>query len=185
MSPCKELLCLVMNTHNLINRRYMKKISYLLLLFSFSLFFVGCNKEKKTQYGITQQNIYNSAHDKTKLKTDQQFISVLYSNLFQKNISQAKANAVEQLVRSIGDKSLAYELIVSDFMNDADIIIPDPSTMREDIPKFVDDTYSRFYLRQPSEAEKQYFINFIETNPNITPELIYISFATSDEYFYY
>jgi len=163
----------------------MKRLVYPMMLMSFCFFFVACNKENKTQYGITQQNIYNSAHEKKKLKTDQQFISILYSNLFQKNISQAKANAVEQLVRSIGDKTLAYELVVSDFMNSPDILIPDPATMRADIPTFVDNTYSRFYLRQPSEAERQYFINFIETNPNITPELIYISFATSDEYFYY
>ena len=163
----------------------MKKIAYIFIFFSLSILLIQCKKESRTQYGITQQNIYNSAHDKTKLKTDQQFISILYSNLFQKNISQAKANAIEQLVRSIGDKSLAYELVVSNFMNSPDIIIPTPATMTEDVPAFVDATYSRFYLRQPSEAERQYFINFIETHPNITPELIYISFATSDEYFYY
>jgi hypothetical protein len=163
----------------------MKKLFLFLSLLSCLFFLTECKKENKTQYGLTQQNIYSSAHEKTKLKTDQQFISVLYSNLFQKNISQGKANAIEQLVRSIGDKSLAYELIVSDFMNDPDVIIPTPETMRSDIPKFVDETFSRFYLRQPTEAEKQYFINFIETNSTITPELIYISFSTSDEYHYY
>jgi hypothetical protein len=163
----------------------MKKLFLFLTVIGCLIFLTECKKENKTQYGITQQNIYSSAHEKTKLKTDQQFISVLYSNLFQKNISQGKANAIEQLVRSIGDKSLAYELIVSDFMNDPDVIIPTPESMRSDIPKFVDETFSRFYLRQPTEAEKQYFINFIETNSTITPELIYISFSTSDEYHYY
>jgi hypothetical protein len=40
-------------------------------------------------------------------------------------------------------------------------------------------------VRNPSEAERQYFKNYISTHPNVTPEMVYFSFALSDEYLFY
>jgi hypothetical protein len=57
--------------------------------------------------------------------------------------------------------------------------------MNADIDTFIDDTYVRFYVRFPTEAEKTYVRNFIQSNPYMTPELVYFSFALSDEYMFY
>ena len=57
--------------------------------------------------------------------------------------------------------------------------------MRADIEQFVIKTYKRFYVRKPSEAEKTFFINYIESHPNITAEHLYFSFASSNEYYFY
>ena len=70
-------------------------------------------------------------------------------------------------------------------MNAPDKIIPDDQEMRDDLDKFVKDTYKRFLVRDPSEAELEFFKNFIAANPKVTPELVYMSFALSDEYLYY
>ena len=64
-------------------------------------------------------------------------------------------------------------------------IIPSDSTMRADIDAFVKDTYRRFLVRDPSEAEKTWFHNYIEADPNVTPEIVYFSFAMSNEYLFY
>ena len=54
-----------------------------------------------------------------------------------------------------------------------------------DIDAFIDETYARFFVRLPTEAERTYVRNFIQGNPYMTPELVYFSFALSDEYMYY
>ena len=89
------------------------------------------------------------------------------------------------MISSIGDKALVNEVIISNYMNDPDVILPKNSIMRADIDAFVIETYKRFYVRPPSEVEKTFFINYIEANPNVTVEMIYTSFAASDEYLFY
>jgi len=70
-------------------------------------------------------------------------------------------------------------------MNKPDVIIPPDSIMREDIGNFLTDAYTRFYVRDITEAEKEYLINFIQVNPTFTTEMLYTAFALSDEYQYY
>ena len=53
------------------------------------------------------------------------------------------------------------------------------------IEQFIIDTYKRFYLRIPSELEKSFFLNYFKSNPTVTPELVFTSFAASDEYLFY
>jgi hypothetical protein len=76
-------------------------------------------------------------------------------------------------------------MLVSKYMNDPDVKIPSESSMRDDPEAFVRDTYTRFLVRQPTEAELQWMINFIESRPSLTPELVYFSFATSNEHVHY
>ena len=42
-----------------------------------------------------------------------------------------------------------------------------------------------FYVRKITEAEKAYLKNLIMANDSLTPEMLYYSFALSDEYQYY
>ncbi|MBK7555729.1 MAG: hypothetical protein IPI55_14330 [Flavobacteriales bacterium] len=92
---------------------------------------------------------------------------------------------LDQCIQSIGDKELAREVIISNFMNKPGVIIPDDATMRANIDAFIIETYNRFLVRQPTEAEKTWFRNYIEADPNVTPEIIYFSFAMSNEYLFY
>ena len=50
---------------------------------------------------------------------------------------------------------------------------------------FVFETYKRFLIREPTEAEVTYFRNYITSDPNVSPELVYFSFALSNEYLFY
>ena len=70
-------------------------------------------------------------------------------------------------------------------MNRTDVIIPPSEDMRADLGAFLQETYKRFFVRIPSEAEKAYLKNFIESDPNVTAEMVYFSFALSEEYRFY
>ncbi|MEO1713972.1 MAG: hypothetical protein AAFU60_11635, partial [Bacteroidota bacterium] len=64
-------------------------------------------------------------------------------------------------------------------------VIPSNQEMRADIETFIEETYKRFYVRIPTEAEKTWWINYLESNTDVDPELVYFSFATSNEYYFY
>ena len=51
--------------------------------------------------------------------------------------------------------------------------------------KILYETYKRFLVREPTEAETTYFKNYINSDPNVTPELVYFAFALSNEYLFY
>ncbi|MEO0468737.1 MAG: hypothetical protein AAF206_03880 [Bacteroidota bacterium] len=145
----------------------------------------ACQPQDSYFYEVNPLGITDATGEKTKEKSLDQFISILHANMFQKAISASELVEVRNVMESIGDKEVAFELLVSNFMNRSDVIIPTDEEMREDIDTFLIDTYKRFFVRIPTEAEKAYLRNFIETNPDITAELVYYSFAMSEEYRFY
>ena len=122
---------------------------------------------------------------KGKEKNEEQYISILYANLFQNALSVSKLREITDLILSIGDRHIAHEVVISNFMNRPDVLLPSTTDMMADVGAFVDETYKRFFVRFPTVAEKTYFVNYINTHPNVTPEIIYMSFALSNEYLFY
>ncbi len=158
----------------------MKVLSLLLLCLS-----LWTCKEESYIYEVNEVRVASSNTDKTKEKTKEQYLNIVYANLFQTALSPNKLVQASNVVESIGDKQVAYETILAKFMKEGNVVLPSNASMRADIPKFIIETYERFYVRKPTEAEKTFFVNYIESHPNITPEHIYFSFASSDEYYYY
>ncbi|MEN8811518.1 MAG: hypothetical protein ABF272_09030 [Flavobacteriales bacterium] len=138
-------------------------------------------------FEINEVKLYPSASSKLKEKTESQWIAVVYTNLFQQALSAGDIYKAGQCITSIGDKELAREVIISNFMNSTSPLpaIPTDTDMRADIDKFINDTYERFLIRRPTEGEKQYFRNEINNNPTRSAEIIYFSFALSNEYLFY
>ena len=89
------------------------------------------------------------------------------------------------MFESIGDKELGREVLISNFMNKPNVQLPSDSLMRADPDQFIKDTYERFFVRIPTEGELTWYRNFIETNPQLSSELVYFAFALSNEYLYY
>ncbi len=147
-------------------------------------FLLSCQKEYIV-YGIEDVDIRPVNSEKDKAKTNSQYISILYTNMFQTAIGPNQMLQALNAIESIGDKQVAYDILVSKYMNDPDVKLPSTDSMRADPESFVRDTYKRFLVRQPTEAELQWMINYIESRPALTPELIYFSFATSNEHFHY
>ena len=165
------------------------------LLFAASLLFlVACKKETEivTQpvvdnyiYEIDEENLYQSNVEKVKQKSAEQFISILYANLFQSTVPQADLVELAELRKAIGDKQMADELILNNFVNSVNVTIPTDAEMRADIKGFIEATYLRFFLRRPTAYELYELQQEIEADAQLSPELIYQAFALSNEYKFY
>ncbi|MEZ4799509.1 MAG: hypothetical protein R2809_07000 [Flavobacteriales bacterium] len=145
----------------------------------------SCKKEQVGVYELNEVDLVNSGADKTRLKTNEQFVSILFTNLFQSGISSDIVFELNECFLSIGDQELAREVLISNFFNQDSVQLPSVDDMMLDLDAFVVDTYKRFFVRLPSEGEKTWVKNFITNNPYMTPELVYFSFALSHEYMYY
>lgn len=167
----------------------MKNITTYSLLILFALGLSNCKKEtlEDKVFQVNKVKLYPSASSKIKEKTESQWVAVLYTNLFQQALSAGDIYRAGQCITSIGDKELAREVIISNFMNSTSPIpqIPTNGDMRSDINKFIKNTYERFLIRRPTEGEKQYFRNEITNDPLRTAEIVYFSFALSNEYLFY
>ena len=154
------------------------------LALALALVISGCRKEEDI-YEVNPEDLQLVETSKFKLKTTNQYVAILYANLFQTALSANKLVEINRLFDAIGDDHVAKEVLISNFMNDASVVIPSDTDMRADPETFIYETYVRFLIRRPTEAEQAYFVNLIETNTDITAELIYFSFALSDEYEYH
>lgn len=147
--------------------------------------FAGCKKETRVQYGVNEKVVYEDKSFKTKRKSDAEYISILYTNLYQSPISPNQLYKTQNVIYSIGDRNVANEMILSNYFNTGTLKIPKDSEMRSDIEGFIETAYKRFFLRYPSEGEKTFFVNYIKSNTNVTVEMVYTAFSVSDEYQYY
>ena len=160
----------------------MKKI--ILLFFCFSLLISSCKKDDII-YDVNQVNATSYNANKNKLKTIPQYISILYANLFQKALSANELVEITNCIESIGDKEVAHEIVLSNFMNQSGVTLPSDSLMRADLNAFIEQTYKRFYVRDLTEAEREFFLNFFASHPDVSVEMVYSAFSLSNEYQFY
>jgi|GEM_PF-280288 len=145
----------------------------------------SCKKEEDLLFEVNTVGLYSSAAEKDKMKSNEQYVSILYTNLFQQAISSSDVFSIANCFDSIGDQELAREVLISNFFNDDGVQLPTIEEMNADIETFIVDTFKRFFVRIPTEAEKTWVKNFITSNPYMTPELVYFSFALTNEYLFY
>lgn len=160
------------------------KYTNYLLVFILNLS-IGCTKERIINYGVQTTSVVEDKSKKTKEKNDAEFVSILYTNLYQTAISPNQLYKTQNVIYSIGDQDVAHEMLLSNYFNTSGITIPSNNEMKTSIDDFIVNTYKRFYLRYPSEGEKAFFKQFISNNTNVTVEMVYTAFACSEEYQYY
>lgn len=148
----------------------------------------ACKKDRNTRYEVVETPSYGNNLNKDKDKTNIEFHSILTTNLFQKPSSINELSRTDRVIQSCGDKTLINEVIISNYMNSGSVKLPSRKMMTDSTDRFIEETYVRFFIRRPTEAEKAWFTNFInanKSNPNFTPELVYTAFSASDEYMFY
>lgn len=158
---------------------------FLLWAFLPFLLLTGACKEQATSYGIEEVLVQPVDLSGKKEKTPEQYIAILYANLYQRAMSPNQLVKATETITSIGDKQVAYETVISKFMNDPEIKLPSNEAMRSDPEAFIEEAYKRFFVRVPTQAEKTWMINYINSHPEVTPEHVYYAFAISNEYYYY
>ncbi len=144
----------------------------------------SCERNEQV-YAISDQTVQSPSANKSKLKTDEQYLAILYTNLYQKPMSVSNLTKASDIILSIGDRGFGHDQIVANFMNSPEIEIPSDEEMRADVSGFVQLCYNRFYTREPSALEMEYFVNHIESQEDLSAEMVYYSFAISNEYLYY
>ncbi len=163
----------------------MRRITKRILLFSLIAFLLSCNKEKDVIYGVNEVPSIPPNAEKNKLKSPGQYLAILHANLFQQALSSSGLIQLTDITEAFGDKDLIHEVIISNFMNRPEVVLPPDSLMRADIDAFIEETYTRFFVRPPTELEKEYFRNYLQSHENVTPELVYMAFSLADEYRFY
>ena len=163
------------------NMRTSIKLLFMLLLF---VLISSCEEDVYEVYEVNSLDVLPVNADKDKAKSDAQYVSILYTNYFQTPIGPNKLLEALNAIRSIGDKQIAYDMIVSKYLNQSPEM-PSKAEMDADPEAFIRDTYFRFLTRQPTEAELAWMLNYVKNEPGLTPELVYLSFSTSNEYYYY
>jgi hypothetical protein len=148
-------------------------------------FLAACTEKENLSYGLQDQVVYEDKTQKTKRKSESEYISILYTNLYQQPISPNQLYKTQQVVQSIGDRTLAWEMLLSNYFNKPGIQMPDETFMRAETDSFINMAYRRFYLRRPGEAERAWFRNFIRNRSDATVEMVFTAFAASDEYAFY
>lgn len=163
----------------------MRNFKTWLFFFWMGLIFSSCKHDRIIGYEVENANVLEDKSKKTKKKNDAEFISILYTNLYQSAISPNQLYKTQNIIYSIGDQDVANEMLLSNYFNTSGITIPKDAVMRSDIESFIIHTFKRFYLRYPSEGEKAFFKQYINSNPQVTVEMVYTAFACSEEYQYY
>lgn len=174
---------------------YKKVIKSLGLRPSYTLYIVlstllfSCKKEKEKIYDYVYEvkdvNVNQAGVNKPNVKSTVEFISISYSDLFGTTIDQANLTNLSLAYIAFGDRKFIEDMIIRNFLKKTGLMIPTKAEMTADVNVFVKDTYRKFYNRDPNEFEKWQLVNYINGDSNVTPELVYYSFMTSDEYRYY
>lgn len=146
---------------------------------------VSCRPEPEVSFELQGLEVTPGFAVKDRLKTNEQWVAIVHTNLFQSAMSANDLYNAARVFESIGDQSLAREVLLSNFFNQPDLNLMSRDEMLANLDAFLDETYLRFYTRFPTQAERTYVREFILNNPGMTPELVYMSFALSDEYRYY
>ena len=93
--------------------------------------------EPDVTYGLQPLEIAASTADKDRVKSIDQWISILHADLFGEALGSAELFEITSLF-SVGDQEIAREVLVSNFMQEEDVQLPDPGAMTSDPDAFVD-----------------------------------------------
>lgn len=159
-------------------------VGQLLFWISISML-IACSKEKVYTYEVNPVTVGEDGNTKQHVKTTLEFISIAYSDLFGTSITSAELQKLNIAYTSFGDKKLIEDMIIRNFLNTPGVKIPTVASMKSNADSFVIDTYKKLFNRTPDEFEKYFLTTMINTNTAITPEMIYYSMMTSNEYRYY
>lgn len=159
----------------------------IILLFTIIFSLSSCKKDDPSFiFEVDNVNVTLSSADKNRLKTDIEFVSIAYTDLFGSNISQNELENIITTYKSFGDKSLVIEMIIKKFILNGGTNTPTlEHNNTASIEAFVDECYKNLYNRAPNAFEKWYLTDFIENNSDVSAEMVYFSMMTANEYRYY
>ncbi|MEC8610573.1 MAG: hypothetical protein VXY06_02340, partial [Bacteroidota bacterium] len=133
------------------------------------LVFSSCSKDDPYfLFEVDNVEVEQSNAEKNQLKTDIEFVSIAYNDLYGSNIPQNQLEEIITSYKSFGDKSLVIELIIKKFILDDGSDIPSLLRIsRESVDSFVVDAYEKLYNRSPNAFENWHMTELILNNGSI------------------
>ena len=132
--------------------------------------FSGCERPAESHFILEDYGVEASSAGKERLKSPEQWSSIVYTNLFQTGLPANDQFDLAEVFESIGDQDVAREVVLSNFFNQEGVILPSTESMHANPDAFITETYLR---------------GFIAEHPQLTPEVVYLAFGLSEEYQYY
>jgi hypothetical protein len=145
----------------------------------------SCKKEVIYTYEVNDVDVAQPGATKPNVKSDLEVLSIAYSDLFGATIPSDELEALALTYQSFGDKRLVMDMVNLNFLDDPNVQIPSDATMRSNVESFVDASYRKFFVREPSAFERWFVSDLIRKDPGLTPDLVYYAFMTSVEYRFY
>jgi hypothetical protein len=163
------------------------KYRYLILLplFAGLLLLSSCKKEDVFTYEVNDVSVNQPGAVKPNVKSDLEVISIAHTDLFGATISPSDLQELALSYQAFGDKRLMIDMIILNFLNEPNIQVPTATDMRADVEGFVSASYRKFFVREPTAFEQWFVSDLIRKDADLSPELVYYGFMTSNEYRYY
>lgn len=156
-----------------------------LLLLALGLLLLASCTEERVVYEPESFELGTGTSPDLRLKRDRQFVQTLYNHIYQAALPPAEASAIDEILRAIGDRQVAIEMIVARMVSDSRAQLPSAELMRNDPADFIALLYRRLYVRQANEAELSWWVNYLQTHPEVDVAQVVYAFVTAEEYRYY
>lgn len=163
--------------------KYIRKRIWMLAICVLAL--GSCKKELIYTYEVNDVDVAQPGAVKPNVKSDLEVLSIAYSDLFGATIPSDELEALALSYQSFGDKAQVMDMVILNFLNDPNVQIPTDAAMRSDVEAFVDASYRKFFVREPSAFERWFVSDLIRKDAGLTPDLVYYAFMTSVEYRFY
>lgn len=164
----------------------MKTSVYIFLTLTLLVFSSCSNDDPYFIFEVDKVEVEQTNADKNRLKTDIEFVSIAFNDLYGTNIPQNQLEEIITSYKSFGDKSLVIELIIKKFILDEGSAIPNLLRIsRESVELFVVEAYEKLYNRTPNTFEMWHMTELIMNNSSVDAEMVYFSMMTANEYRYY
>ena len=161
----------------------MKRIFHIALM---AIVLTACKQDPSSIFEVEDVTVSLNGGKKNRLKTDIEFVSIAYTDIFSTNISQNNLEDIITTYKSLGDKSLVIEMIVRKFISEGSSMIQNiDRSSSTSIETFVTHIYKKLYNRTPDAYELWYLTDLIQKDQDINASLIYYSMMTANEYRYY
>lgn len=150
-----------------------------------SLLLFSCKEVEVNEYEINPVEVESGSGNKTQKKSDLQFISILYSDVFGRAINQSELQILSEAYRSFGDQSVIAERMAWQFLSQPDADLPANALLQSNPDSVVTLLYQQYYSRTPGEMELWYAVNWLSQNPDMDVKHLAFALLTSSEYQYY
>ena len=158
----------------------MSKLSTIVLLAALML--GSCNRSDIYDLGTIK---VKAEGEKVNLKSDLQFMTMAYRDLYGVDVPPAVLDLMRDAYISFGDKALVIDEIVQALLLSPDLVLMSDQVMRADVDAFVQASYAKFFLRNPTVFDSVYWTGQIQAITDLTVQDIYYVFMTCEEYKYY